>query len=67
MRESYDFLQIPITKKSRLEYAHFLKKLQEKLLLGIDKLNPTEKYLSKFIEKILKEKPELVGIKDEIL
>lgn len=67
MRELYEFLQIPITKKSRIEYAHFLKKLQERLLLGEDKLNSTEKFLSKFIEKILKEKPELVGIKDEIL
>lgn len=64
MRELYEFLQIPITKKSRIEYAHFLKKLQERLLLGEDKLNPTEKFLSKFIEKILKEKPELVGVKD---
>ena len=67
MRELYEFLRIPASKKSRLEYAHFLKKLQERLLLGEDKLSATEKFLAKFIEKVLKEKPELVGLKDEIL
>lgn len=67
MKELQEFLQVPSSKKARLEYAHFLKKLQERLLLGEDKLSPTEKFLSKFTEKVLKEKPELVGLKDEVL
>ena len=52
MRELYEFLRIPASKKSRLEYAYFLKKLQERLLLGEDKLSATEKFLAKFIEKV---------------
>lgn len=35
--------------------------------MGTEDLNKVEKYITKFIEKILKEKPELISIKDEIV
>lgn len=45
----------------------FLKKFEENLILDKDKLTSSEKYLSKFLDKIVREKPELMAMKDEVL
>ena len=62
-----DFLNICETKQAESDYSLFLKKYNEDLLLGHEKLSPLQKYLSKFVEKIVKEKPEMMHLKDEML
>jgi hypothetical protein len=54
MREFMEFLKVPTTPHIKEEYAAFLKQFSDDLLLDKDRLSKAEKYLSKFVEKIVR-------------
>jgi hypothetical protein len=66
-KQMSELLGVVASKQAETEYGQFLKKYNEELLLGQEQLSALEKYLGKFVEKVVREKPELLHLKDDLL